>query len=271
MIKLKRKQLRSKQWTKWVARCQTKTQHVIDVVDAGKRPKLTALYKKQKAAYVSLSHGKCVFCEKLIVSTQHGDIDHFRPKDAVSEEDWTDVQFCRDGRSGRHLGYYWLTYEPRNLVLACIACNQIGEGKRWGKSARFPVESYRAERPGEEANEAPCLLNPFDDNPADHLSINSAGVYAPLNASERGRATISVLGLNLRGLPDERAAKYGDTIDKMNLWLSQIDVLGPQTVVARLKKLQSSQGEFANVIRTAAKEKARAVIAVLGAGIAGDS
>src|SRR5437016_3573442 len=112
MIRIERVEPHSLAWVRWKARCNVKAAEVIRRVSSGERPKVTALYKKQKPAIAGMFNGKCAFCEKKILSTQHGDVDHFRPKDGVAEEDWSRVQFHRDGRNGVHLGYYWLAYDP---------------------------------------------------------------------------------------------------------------------------------------------------------------
>ncbi|SDG98149.1 hypothetical protein SAMN05216553_11463 [Lentzea fradiae] len=74
-----------------------------------------------------------------------------------------------------------------NHLLACSTCNSHQKGRR------FPVD----------ASGAPLPIDPTAEDPFEHLLLTlSLGVYSPL--TEKGEATIAVLGLNERGLPEGR-------------------------------------------------------------------
>ena len=137
----------------------------------------------------TLQHDKCCYCESKHFATSAGRIDHFRPKGAVSQD---------KGSDKLHPGYYWLAYRWDNLVLACEKCN----GK---KSYYFPLED-----PGQRARnhlyhldrESPLLLNPYVETElSEHLTFDGSACEP---GTERGRVTVTVLGLNRPELQDDR-------------------------------------------------------------------
>ena len=136
-----------------------------------------------------LQHNKCCYCESKPSATSAGRIDHFRPKGGVRQ--------C-NGSDRIYPGYYWLVYRWENLALACDACNLR-------KSDYFPLED-----PGQRARshldcldrEAPLLLNPYaETNLGEHLKFDGSACQPE---TERGRATVTVLGLNRPALQEER-------------------------------------------------------------------
>ena len=141
---------------------------------------------------------KCAYCESDYGAVAPTDIEHYRPKGAIAAPN----------RKARKPGYYWLAAEWSNLLRSCIDCNrarrhEYEDGRAVsGKANQFPLidESKRASAPDEEAREEPLLLDPTRDNPDAHLEFISEGVVRPAlrngAESERGRATIGVLGLS---------------------------------------------------------------------------
>ncbi len=199
-------------WIKWKKKGeQLKAKHLASV-QAGEKPKVTDHYKGQKNHFRDVAGffgGRCAYCEQIIRPNQYGDIEHYRPKAAVLDEDWNVITREFDGVNVSHPGYFWLAYDPQNLLLSCDACNKVSEGRKWGKGNRFPVDGDHLWHPNEEANERPKLLNPVEDHPSEHM------IFVPetgdlVETTERGRATIEILGLNLRGLPDMRADMYAN-------------------------------------------------------------
>ena len=134
-------------------------------------------------------HNKCCYCESKPFATSAGRIDHFRPKSAV-----------RQGEKSDRLrpGYYWLAYRWDNLMLACETCNNK-------KSDYFPLQNAeRRARSHHDAldEESPLLLNPYVEmDLREHLTFDGSACRP---ASERGRVTVSILGLNRPDLQDER-------------------------------------------------------------------
>lgn len=156
-------------------------------------------------------YGKCAYCEKPL-GHQEGDLDHFRPKLAVtSAEDEPIFDVDEDGQPRldaaglprRHRGYYWLAYDWRNLLPCCKECNQPNRvgSRKIGKHNRFPVEGRHARNAQEIAGEKPLLIHPGsgepDDDPELHFKVDTnLGLLAGKTA--RGSACINIFGLNLR-------------------------------------------------------------------------
>lgn len=105
-------------------------------------------------------------------------------------------------------GYYWLAAKWSNLLVACADCNRPrtqtdhdGDDRVIGKSSFFPVanESHRAASPKGIGLEVPLLLNPCEDDPAEHLEFLQDGRVQPVKVagapSPKGVATIHYCGL----------------------------------------------------------------------------
>ena len=140
-------------------------------------------------ALSTLQHDKCCYCESKPSPTSAGRIDHFRPKGAVRQDKMSNKLYP---------GYYWLAYRWDNLVLACETCNLK-------KSDYFPLEE-----PGQRTRnhldpldrESLLLLNPYGETElSEHLTFNGSACEP---GTERGRVTVTVLGLNRPGLQEDR-------------------------------------------------------------------
>jgi hypothetical protein len=217
-----------RKWKRWLADCVKATDKLCEQRAEGGPAEVTALYKRKsiKESYFFSKgppfYGKCAYCEAPIVDYQHGDVEHFRPKLAVTDENDNPI-FLRDddgnvvldaeGLPVHHPGYYWLAYDWTNLLPSCVKCDQpskIGDTKI-GKHSRFPVRGRHAQSLEEVADEQPLLIHPGEDDPAEHLSINSTdGLLVPL--SERGQTCIDLLGLNLRDQLVEDRKKACDQV-----------------------------------------------------------
>ena len=147
-------------------------------------------------------HAKCCFCESLIHSGNH--VEHFRPKKAVHQH--RDEPLIKPG-------YYWLTYEWTNLLLACPVCN----GKH--KKNLFPLEdpASRATHPDHDlARERPLLIDPAVENPEGLLAWNGLHVTTA-SGDVRAKTTIAVLGLNRDGLVAARRQRLGEIRRVLNI------------------------------------------------------
>ncbi|MGY2235236.1 endonuclease [Pseudomonas gingeri] len=149
-------------------------------------PPAFAVYKSDsvKKQLDELFHGKCAYCESYFASTAPVDVEHYRPKGAVSEE------------SG-HPGYWWLAMDWDNLLPSCIDCNRkrkqvtpklsaklqtlldhrqgFSEASvvLTGKKDSFPILGQRAMAEGADlVAEYPLLLDPCRDNPDEHLRFH---------------------------------------------------------------------------------------------------
>jgi uncharacterized protein (TIGR02646 family) len=173
-----------------------------------------AVYRRPEVrdALSELFHGKCAYCESLIVASGPIDVEFYRPKAGVAERP-------------EHPGYWWLASDWDNMLSSCADCNRVRShaGERAGKGNRFPLrdEDKRAFEPGAEVHEAPLLLNPCVDNPEQELVFDTTGKV--MSSSRRGQTTISVLGLNRRGLVFARktaAANIRSTIASLDALLA---------------------------------------------------
>lgn len=217
MIRIEFPEPTSAAWKRWRALCEAARRELIQANLSGEPLVITELYKKQRAVLLGGKapfFGKCAYCEARVQIDQFGDVEHYRPKAGLRDEDNSLVMIVgRDGARIPHPGYFWLAYEWTNLLPSCTRCNVVTgtrrRGPMFGKGNRFPVRGQRATLPDEEALEEPVLLNPVIDEPAEHMTVDSTGVVAPLNGSDRGDQTIKMLGLNEFGRPDERAREYG--------------------------------------------------------------
>ncbi len=93
----------------------------------------------------------CAYCGRYLPENDRGDVEHFRPKGNVAEDD-------------AHGGYWWLAYALSNYLMSCSVCNRVY------KRDRFPL------RPGARKRitfatrqrlqrEARLLVHPFDTDP----------------------------------------------------------------------------------------------------------
>lgn len=143
-------------------------------------------------ALLDLFHGKCAYCESPVGGSTPLDVDHFRPRErAINLDGQVDPDH-----------YWWLSYEWLNLYPSCPVCNRM-------KGSRFPVDGPRAvPQSGPEAlrQEGRQLLDPCQDDPADHLVFSEDGTVA--SDSRMGRITIEVLGLNRLDLVEARRSAW---------------------------------------------------------------
>jgi len=154
---------------------------------------------------------KCAYCESNFGAVTPDDVEHFRPKSAITT-DSGDV----------YPGYYWLASEWSNLLVACRDCNagryfevpgQPAE-VRLGKLTQFPLsdEAHRYRGPGPGiGGELPAqlLLDPCTDEPSVHLTWDEDGLIHAKPTPEgepspKGRHSIAVYALQRKGLVEAR-------------------------------------------------------------------
>ncbi|MFX1554713.1 MAG: hypothetical protein ACFFBV_12360, partial [Promethearchaeota archaeon] len=147
MIKIHFQEPDTAEWVAWRQDCEKATKKLIESVKEAGECKITNLYKKREIKqtyYLPIDGpfgGKCAYCETQIVSDQYGDMEHYRPKNAVTDENGEEIK--KEGENGQtitHPGYYWLAYDWQNLLLTCEMCNRPNPGnKNIGKHNKFPV------------------------------------------------------------------------------------------------------------------------------------
>lgn len=214
MIKVEfKKPVPSVEFDDWLNRCSVALQKMKSAKNVSDK-----LYKEQRHVFLSVFNGKCAYCEAKVVLDQHyGDVEHYRPKGGVTDQDDKVIKVTDDqGHNKPHPGYYWLAYDLQNLLPSCIACNRPNniDGRRVGKWNRFPVVGSHALKPEDIAKEEPLLLNPFSDDPADHLEFDPA-TGRLIGKTNRGQVTIELLNLNREGLPETRREVYYSVIARM--------------------------------------------------------
>lgn len=248
MIKIDFNEPKNIVWKFWRIKCIIKNKSTIKDALKGKSIKITNLYKKQNDVYLGLDgafHGKCVYCETLIDASHPGDIDHFRPKKKVTDSNNVEIMITdSSGKKNPHPGYYWLVYDWLNLLPSCEDCNRPSSRKTIetiGKRNKFPVESFRATKPGEETDEIPLLIQPVLENPAQHLDIDSTGLLIGL--TDKGDMTIEIFALNKRvSLVQGRRDSYRDVKDKVrNLLMSFLGMMEDTTPSGKKWRLAELQ------------------------------
>jgi hypothetical protein len=208
-------------WKDWRRDCSKKKTEHCDDVDNGTDPAdikiQESLYSRRSIKKIHFRdkagpfRGKCAYCEAFFADFQRGDVEHFRPKGAVTDEN-DQVILIRDSKGNEHphWGYYWLAYDTTNLMPSCQLCNQPSDD-RLGKRTRFPIEdeTKRACYHNDNLNdEQPLLINPFLEDPSGHLDVDlKTGML--LAKTARGQACIDILGLNKR---DQLVAKRMNAI-----------------------------------------------------------
>lgn len=133
----------------------------------------TSCFRFIKPNLMKLFHNKCAYCETKL--TGGGDIDNFRPKSL----------------------YPTLVYNVTNLLPACPICNR-------SKGPQFPIEGKIDQEKVhiDMVQEQYMLLNPYVDDPNEHLNFEVNGIISPL--TERGAVTIKILNLNREALVTSR-------------------------------------------------------------------
>lgn len=211
-----------------------------DPLNAGKSlPVDSKIYGALKAYLVKYFHGKCAYCESEFETVAWGDVEHYRPKRAVSD-------------NPNHPGYYWLAYCEQNLMPSCQLCNQ-GKGKR----NQFPIQGVYATCPADNLSaEKPLLLNPYEEthcgDGVKHFEyemkvingdLRPTGWIRPL--TPEGIKSEKVYGLNRQTLRKRRRKNQQAAINAIKLAL-----LKPSLGTVYQKRF-SPQEEHATAVRAA--------------------
>jgi hypothetical protein len=190
---------------KWKAKADAETAVAVAEYAAarkeGRPPEYefkSAIWSEFKEHLLHLFNNKCAYCEALFLHVAFGDVEHYRPKKRVTE-------------APGHPGYYWLAYDPRNLLPSCVRCNR-GDAKM----NQFPVADpakRAASHHGSLAGEAPLLLNPYEHNPQEHLAFQAeSGMVEVKAGSKLGEASIVCYRLNREDLTSARSKAQHDAL-----------------------------------------------------------
>lgn len=280
MIRLDESEREDPVWKDWRERCESRQRALNqamaehDFASNAPVPEISKqLYAELKADHYVARRapfwGKCAYCESRVSSNQYGDVEHYRPKGRITHPD-TNKPIRASAGTHDHPGYYWLAYDWKNLLLACELCNSPSHRsearRRIGKWDHFPLvdETRRAQQPGDEVHEEPLLINPLVEDPSEHLDLDPlTGVLSA--KSPRGQACIDMLGLNERGLPDERREAFQAAkllfAKHVSASLDDHRVLFDQ-LQAEIDKVDAGASTFAMAGRSALAEGRRKTAAV---------
>lgn len=167
-----------------------------------KSPFKADLWAELKDYLLRLFDGRCAYCEAIIETVAHGEVEHYRPKAKVEEDD-------------THSGYFWLAYDETNYFPACSKCN----GAR-AKMNHFPLaeNGQRARGPQDDLSlERPLLLNPYQDNFSEHLTFRLVivGEFPACTVSgttPKGETSITVYHLKRGPLLNDRGKECATAI-----------------------------------------------------------
>ncbi len=151
-------------------------------------------------------HGKCCYCERKRDRKRDMDVEHYRPKGEVEDDEG-------------HTGYWWLVYKWNNLLWSCKTCNQKCKGTIFTllpdtTRAYYEISDLNLERP--------CLINPKLEDPSQFLSFHvdrSGGrcfvKAVPRAGTEndmetRASETIRIVGLNRKEHGYDLVQERGD-------------------------------------------------------------
>jgi len=192
---------------KWKTKASGETEKAIAEYKAGKGDDYKFkddVWGALKEVLIDVFHGKCAYCDARFGHVAWGDVEHYRPKKKVTDSSNAAITI-ENGQP--HPGYYWLAYDPSNLLPSCQVCNQAK-----GKMNQFPIAGKRASRPEDDLQtESPLLLHPYRDKPRDHLnfipSLDDKAFGTVASATDSGKASIEVYRLNREALIDERRSE----------------------------------------------------------------
>jgi hypothetical protein len=130
-------EIKAYDFEQWKDRAAGARRTAVEAHDSGQPINFNSnLWGELKLHLFELFDGKCAYCEARVLHVAWGDVEHYRPKRAVLEDD-------------THPGYYWLAYDTDNLLPCCPKCNEAR-----GKQTHFPIKAggqraydEQAERP----------------------------------------------------------------------------------------------------------------------------
>ena len=147
-------------------------------------------HRTVKDALENAQNGKCCFCEGQPKAYAAADVEHYRPKGAVRQD---------QGSPSLKPGYFWLAYTWGNLYWCCQACN------RGHKRDFFPLKDpcKRARSHSDDlTKEEPLILDPGGaEDPREHIRFHRE---IAVGLTEIGKTTIRSIGLNRVDLEETR-------------------------------------------------------------------
>lgn len=161
-----------------------------------------------KEQIVKETHGKCAYCESKVSHVCPGDIEHILPKHGGARPD--------------------LYVEWTNLTLACEECN------------RPRKKTYY--------NPADPLINPYEDNPEQHL-ISAGPMIFNKPGDRKGHVTYTILELNRSGLFERRVERLNSLKCLADKWGCEQNQTIKDILEKELKKEAAPDKEYSFVIK----------------------
>jgi hypothetical protein len=263
MIRIDFKEPDTPSWKRWKVACTAAAATLKNLHWWEADFEISDIYRRRrikKEVYLAKDgpfRGRCAYCEASIADFQHGDIEHFRPKKAVTDDKDNPVVISGpDGRQHEHPGYYWLAYDWKNLLPSCISCNQPGE-HNIGKRTRFPTANGYYVTPEQDVGaEQPLLINPVDpadDDPETHLTVDFETGNLTHPNSARGAKCIEVFGLNKR---DQLVTDRNTALNDVKADFVKVVFASPavaQQLIDKLKRMEG--GGFSHTLARRAQLK----------------
>lgn len=189
-------------------------------------------------------HSKCAFCESIFIQNSYGEVEHWRPKKAVS------------GNSD-HKGYYWLASDWNNLLWSCRVCNSTKYKGNYFELKNKDKTCYNSK--GKLSDEEPLLLNPCDSRVSieDHIEFLHNGIIQ--GKTIEGATSIKIYGLKR---PDLQAERYKHAIE-LERSFNQIKVAFQDLIFFLECEKQSSLQSFELKIKQNINKKKKLIIEVI--------
>lgn len=158
------------------------------------------------------SNGKCWYCESYQDRSDKA-VDHFRPKNSVSEA------------TAGHPGYWWLAFDWRNYRYSCTYCNSkrrdIDGGTEGGKQDHFPIiQPPPHARCDTDPQDRAKLLDPTNDDDTKLLTFLPNGFPYPAKSDpvsiDRVNESIRLYHLNHGALVKKRKRLADDISQHVN-------------------------------------------------------
>lgn len=221
-------QISAYDFQEWKEQAQRAAEQVADAVAAGEKPSFHArIWGSLKQHLFDISDGRCAYCEARVQHVDYGDVEHYRPKSAVKEDPG-------------HGGYYWLAYDPTNLLPSCGLCN-----KAPGKVDQFPVlNGTRVVGPESRIeDERPLLFNPYSEDPRDHLKFLATGDVR--GKTEQGEQTIVICRLQrLREQRRSHMERFAKDLQVRTVTEGSFDA----ACISLAADLRTGQDEYCNAL-----------------------
>ena len=237
-------------WKKKAGKAQKEANEAFDA-NGGDYKWNSGIWGELKDHLQDLFADKCAYCDARFAKASWGDVEHYRPKSAVSD---------KDGKPIEHSGYYWLAYDPSNYLPSCEKCNRGG-----AKSTKFPISGTRAKKRSDPLEkEDPLLLNPYLHDFGQHLKFGTLESKIPGLAISRdniGEVSIKTYKRNRKDLPKSRRIEQGNAeMEYQQAYMKVIMEKSRQPLDSVNERIESGEREFLQ----AAKEQINAFMKSIG-------